>query len=251
MRRPLQGVGNIVRFNWPFYLLVVILLLAIMVLGTLTHGYIKLVMIAVGACILLPMAISLFVSLYVYDLSGLYDLRWLKHASIKSDGHFANIHAGFDETTLLLRERCTSASITIYDFYDPRLHTEASIRRARAAYPALPETIHITTSYIPAGDKSLDAIFLIFAAHEIRDIEECKHFLDECRRVLRPDGRVIVTEHLRDTANFVAYTIGAFHFFPLESWLSVFHRAGLRIERQFRINPFVTTFILIPDGTAL
>lgn len=247
----MQGVMNIVRFNWPFYVLASGLLICTVALALFTRDLAQILVVIGGAGILLPIAVSLLVSLYVYDLSGLYDLDWLGEIKLKADGHFANINAGFDETTLLLRQRYRQADIAVYDFYDPQRHTEASIRRARTAYPSLPETAAISTAHIPAADQSMDAVFLIFAAHEVRDDAERTRFMQECRRIVRPDGHVIVTEHLRDAANFAAYTIGFFHFFPLRSWLEVFRGAGLRVERQFLINPFVTTFILIPDGDTL
>ena len=82
------------------------------------------------------------------------------------------------------------------------------------------------------------------AAHEIRDRGERIGFFRGLRRVLRPHGRVIVTEHLRDFANIIAYSVGAWHFHPRGEWLATFDAAGFRVAREFRNNPFITTFIL-------
>ncbi len=37
-------------------------------------------------------------------------------------------------------------------------------------------------------------------------------FFNELNRVLKPNGQIVVTEHLRDLNNFLAYNIGFFHF---------------------------------------
>jgi hypothetical protein len=59
-----------------------------------------------------------------------------------------------------------------------------------------------------------------------------------------------VTEHLRDPANFLAYTIGFLHFHSRRTWLDTFQSAGLRVEREVKTTPFVTTFFLAKDGNS-
>ena len=58
------------------------------------------------------------------------------------------------------------------DFYEPQKHTEVSIKRARKAYPPSPDTKHVKSTLLPLADKSVDNLFVIFSAHEIRDSNE-------------------------------------------------------------------------------
>lgn len=249
LRKPFQGVKNIVRFNWHFYLPaaagVVLLFLATSFMPFPYSG------IALAVCILLlaSTTISLLVSLYVYDLSGLYELRWLDGLPITGNGKIASINAGFDETSVLLRQKFPGTELSAFDFYDPAKHTEVSIKRARRAYPAFPGTKEISTARIPAEDHSFDGIFLILAAHEIRSEEERIVFFRELGRTLSDNGTIIVTEHLRDLPNFLAYNIGFFHFISRSSWLRTFKNAKLKIVVEKKITPFITTFILEKDGT--
>src|SRR3954467_14181058 len=123
-----QGVTNIIRFNWHFYLIAI---------GCITgcfifHQYLLILL------IVLSTVVSLGVSWYVYDYSGLYDLGWMDFSSVH---HILNINAGFDETSALLSRKYSSASLTVLDFYDPAKHTEVSIERARKAYGPYPGTI--------------------------------------------------------------------------------------------------------------
>ncbi|MCB2407893.1 class I SAM-dependent methyltransferase [Hymenobacter lucidus] len=248
MRKPLEGVWNVVRFNWHFYGLAAG---ALLVLAAVAAGrpawrpYCLLLMLLAGG----PLLVSLLVSYYVYDRSALYKLSWLP-AQLPAGAQLVNIHAGFDETSSLLQQRFAPVPLRVFDFYDPALHTEVSIRRARAAYPAFPGTQPATPAALPLPAASISYVFVLLAAHEIRSEEQRVVFFRELRRVLAPGGRVVVVEHLRDAANFWAYTIGFLHFYSRSTWLRAFGAAGLTLVQEKKITPFVSAFILAHDGAA-
>jgi hypothetical protein len=158
--------------------------------------------------------------------------------------NIVNIHAGFDETSTVIRKTFPESSLLVLDFYDPFKHTEISIERARKAYPSFEGTVKITTSKLSIATAFVDVIFNIFALHEVRDRAERIHFLKQQAAALGNEGAVVVIEHLRDIPNFLAYNIGFFHFFSAGEWTSNFHHAGLFIERKFTITPFIMVFIL-------
>ncbi|MFN0277090.1 MAG: class I SAM-dependent methyltransferase [Pyrinomonadaceae bacterium] len=248
MRGPFQGVSNIVRFNWPFYMLSVSALITLSFVYFFSTGILSML-----AGIFLVMTAfatfsSLFVSWYIYDLSELYSLNWLGDVGA-GDIAIVNINAGFDETSVLLSERYKGAELIVYDFFDPLKHTEPSIRRARRAYPPYPSTQPVSINHIPLQNDSVDSIFAIMSAHEIRDSKERVEFFAQLERILSPDGNLIVVEHLRDTANLMAYNIGAFHFHSRATWKSTFEAASLNIRKEVRITPFVTAFFLGKNGT--
>ncbi len=248
VRKPLQGTLNIIRFNWHLYFLAIIGLMGLSTAAYFTDGIDRTIFIVAAAVTFLSLFVSLAVSFYVYDLSGFYDLKWLDEILIKESGKAANINAGFDETTELLKKKFPLIEIFALDFYDPEKHTEISIERARKAYPRSEEIRRITTTNISLENNSLDTIFLIFAAHEIRNTDERKAFFAELSRILKTDGKVVVTEHLRDAANFLAYNIGSFHFHTRSVWNETFASANLEVEREIKISSFVTTFVLKRNG---
>lgn len=245
IRTPAQGVCNILRFNWPFFALALAILLGLILGALLTSGVLRWLLVAAVFAALLPVAISLFVSWWVYDHSNLYRLDWLDNIPQLKLGRVLNIHAGFDETSALLAPRVDA--LIVFDFYDSSVHTEASIRRARRAYPPYAGAKTVKTRALPLADLSVDAAFVIFSAHEIRDDAERAAFFNELARVLKPGGTIVVTEHLRDIYNALAYTAGVFHFLPRRAWQKTFKSAGLRVRTTFQITPFVTTFVLQPD----
>lgn len=243
MRKPLQGVWNIIRFNWHFYAIAFGALLFFLIIANYLHLQYLYILCAL---IFAPILISLVASFYVYDWSGLYDLKWIE--TDNSEKIIVNINAGFDETSALLNDKFETAELIALDFYNPQTHTEISIKRARKAYPPFPNTQAVTTENLPLSNNSADKIFVILSAHEIRNDAERVRFFKELRRTLKPNGQIYVTEHLRDTANFLAYNIGFFHFFSRGSWLKVFANSNLNIEREKKLTPFISTFILNKNG---
>lgn len=248
LRKPFQGVRNIVRFNWHFYVFAAVAIIAILLLQ-FNFKPLRIPGNIIIILILFPTIISLGVSAYIYDISGLYKLSWLNNSGDTDGESIVNINAGFDETSLLIKNRFENCDLIVADFYDPGKHTEVSIRRARKAYPVFPGTIQVSTGILPFENVSADKILAIFSAHEIRNSEERITFFKELNRTLKPSGKIYVTEHLRDAANFLAYNIGFFHFYSKASWLRIFHMADLIISKEIKITPFVTTFILEKNGT--
>lgn len=248
VRKPWQGVGNIIRFNRHFFALALLSVVGLLSAGLLLPGLFSTLACLVAAAILISTLLSLSVSAYVYDFSRLYAFDWLNDVPVHPQAKAVNVHAGFDETSHLLQRKFALRDLVVFDFYNPVQHTEMSIRRARKAYPPYPGTQVVTTTRLPLPDASADTVFAIFAAHEIRDAGERVAFFKEIRRILQPGGRVIVTEHLRDAPNFIAYNIGCFHFLPRSAWLSAFRQAGLAVAQTFKVTPFITTFILAHHG---
>jgi ubiquinone/menaquinone biosynthesis C-methylase UbiE len=250
MRKPFQGVWNIIRFNWQFYVLAIISIVVLFLLRNHFNAVLRaacdiLVVVIIGSTL-----ISSVVSWYIYDFSDLYKLSWLDNLAIKGNGKIANINAGFDETSILIKSKFANSELLVFDFYDPAKHTEVSIKRARKAYSPFPNTQQVRTNHLPLQDNSTNTVFAILSAHEIRNDDERNLFFKELHRVLTATGQIIVTEHLRDTANLLAYNIGFFHFHSRTTWLNTFHNAGLRVTGEIKITPFITTFILDKNGTA-
>jgi SAM-dependent methyltransferase len=246
-RRPFQGVWTIIRFNWHFHAIAIAAIAVLWVVAVNLSGWAALVCALLAGAAAFTVLMSLLATWHAYDASGLYQLEWLA-PELDHARHVANIHAGFDETSVLLKSAFPDITWHIFDFYNPAKHTEISIRRARKAQTPSPDTLAIHTYHIPLADASLDRALLMLAAHEIRDHDERVAFFRELKRVIAPDGRVIVTEHLRDIANIAAFSIGAWHFHRREEWLATFHDAGFRIAREFRNNLLITTFLLEPDA---
>lgn len=250
IRKPFQGVSNIIRFNWHYYLFSLTFVVILLFIHNDFNATLRIAVNVLVFLILFSTIISLIVSFYIYDLSDLYKLSWLNNLKHSDKEKIININAGFDETSNLLKSKFGNCELLAADFYDPAKHTEVSIKRARKAYQPFPNTRQVSTNHLPVEDNSTNKVFSILSAHEIRNDEERVTFFKELKRVLVASGQIIVTEHLRDTANFLAYNIGFFHFHSKATWLKTFHSSGLKVAKELKITPFITTFILEKNGTA-
>ena len=154
-----------------------------------------------------------------------------------------NLHAGLDESTPALR-RLLGGSGRTFDIYRADAMPERSIARARRRAATDATTQPADFANLPVESGSVDAAFLLFAAHELRDARDRLALFLELRRALRPGGRVFLCEHLRDAWNFAAFGPGFLHFLPRAAWTRVAAESRFDVEREFAITPFVRAFVL-------
>ncbi|RSC95959.1 class I SAM-dependent methyltransferase [Tenacibaculum singaporense] len=242
-RRKFQGVLNILSFNRHFYYIGLIALLVV-VLGHYLFSYNDYLKWFLVVVIIYGLLAPLLVSAYVYDFSKYYDFKWVDNITLKGNNNLVNINAGFDETSFILKNKFQSSNLQVFDFYDQTRHTEQAIKRARKVSRVYPGTKSISTGKIPLKDSSIDILFLLSAAHEVRSNEEKELLFNECFRVLKKHGKVLVVEHLRDLPNFLAFSIGFMHFFSKKTWKSVFDKANIKLEEEIKLTPFMSVFVL-------
>lgn len=243
-RKKFQGVENIIRFNWHFYVLALAIMLIVFVTGIFLKGFVHDLFITVGIAALMSVFLSLVVSYYIYDYSDLYQFSWMSSCFSGNLRSILSINAGFDETSKIIADKFPEAILVKGDFYNPERHTEPSIERARRAYPPESDIILLDTRILEFQSGQFDLIFLIFAAHEIRISSERILFFKELKRILTDNGRIIIIEHLRDIPNFIAFNFGFFHFYGRSEWINTFDESALLIETENKLTPFIRKFIL-------
>jgi Methyltransferase domain len=242
-RRNFQGVLNILSFNRHFYVFGLIAL-TLIIISFLAFNWSTFLLWIVIFAFLYGLIMPLIVSAYVYDFSGYYNFDWLKNYKFTdAEGkQILNINAGFDETSFIIKNKFPKSDLQVFDFYNAKQHTEPAIIRARKVSLVYPNTQQIVSNSIPLKDNSVDLIFLLSAAHEIRTQDEKIEFLKECNRVCKLTANVIMIEHLRDFPNFVAFTIGFTHFFSKSTWKKAFQGAGFSTFTEQKFTPFMSIF---------
>ncbi|MEP6465206.1 MAG: methyltransferase [Parafilimonas sp.] len=246
-RKPFQGILNVIRFNWHFYALALASVSLLIVLGYFTNHTFQPLIFILSILILISILFSIAATFYVYDYSNLYSFDWLNF-KLNKDDIIINITAGFDETSFILLNKFSLNQLLVLDFYDPINHTEISIERARKQNRIFPGTRVIQTSNVSLNENSVDCIFIILAAHEIRSKEEKIIFFKQLYSSLKLKGKIVIVEHLRNIKNFIGYNIGFFHFFSKKSWKSVFELSGFSILEEMKVATFITVFVLQKNG---
>jgi SAM-dependent methyltransferase len=245
-RAPYHGVLQIFCLNWPYYFTGAVMLIALAATLALLplNGILiaaALTAIAVDAYFI---AASLLISHYVYDRSELYRFEWLKRLFPVPPRRWVNIHSGLDETTALLRALFPDTFTNTFDIYDPAVMTEGSIARALKQKTGDLYSEHADYARLPLNYAECDAIFLLLAAHEIREPEGRLRFFRELQRVTAPGGLVVIAEHLRDAWNFAAFGPNVWHVLPRPEWLRLAREAHFTVQEEFKVTPFVRVFVL-------
>jgi SAM-dependent methyltransferase len=246
-RGPFEGVLQIVRYNWSLYVAAIFGSAVVVGFVVVTHPPTVLAgLLILGAiAAIFWLALSLAVSHYVYDRSDLYRWQWIRERIAPNPGHVVNIHAGLDETSLALQEMYPAAEVTILDIYDPAEMPEPSIERARREARAMLASVNADFRTLPLQTASADLVTVIFVAHELRRPTSKEAFFRELARVIKPGGRVLLVEHLRDAWNLLAFGPGAFHFFPRSEWLRVADATGFRLSEEVSRTVFVRALVFV------
>lgn len=249
MREKWQGMMTIARFNWPFYVAAVAVLIAALC-GLLLFRAPELKLVC-GAALLAATYFlfgSLCVSHLIYDRSDLYRWNWIDRALRNAPRRdFIFCHSGFDESSEALREKLGDVGWQVLDHFNEPQMTEASIRRARRMFPPTASTLPAPHNHWPVSAGCADVVFGLLAIHEFRSEAERSEWFSEARRCLRKEGegRAVIVEHVRDLANFLAFGPGFLHFHSPGSWRKDWERAGFRSLDEFRITPWVRVFVLV------
>jgi SAM-dependent methyltransferase len=236
-------MSQIVAFNWPKLAGAVLAVAAALVVTGLARGMVAAVGGVVAGGLSWFLGASLAVSWWVYDRSDLQDWRWLR-PMLAGAGSWASVHAGFDDAGPAL-PAALGAPAAVVDMSPMLGRVSPSLRRARRLHPAAGAG-RLAVDGLPLGTSSMDAVVLVFSAHEVRERRRREALFSELRRVVRPGGRVVLVEHLRDAVNVAAFGLGAWHFRTRASWVAVGRRCGLRLEDEAAMTAFVRALVLCP-----
>ena len=242
-REAFQGVRQIVMFNWPLYALAMAALASTsFVIQRVPDGWAGRNVLCAGAGLAsFWIAASLAVSWFVYDRSPLMTGRWIPGALGIRPRTWLNLHAGLDEWTPALRALLPESHGRTLDIFDQGAMSESSISRARRDAQ---RSEHADFRHLPAASGAVDAVFLVFCAHELRAHAARCELFGEVSRVLACGGRVIVVEQLRDWRSFLAFGPGFLHFHSDGAWRRCFAHARLPIVVESSVTPFVRVFVL-------
>ncbi len=245
LRGPADGAWQVVRVNWPKYTLGVFIILCLIALSTLSSlpSLVRLVLLFGASLAAWWTGMSVIASFWVYDLRQALDCWWAVPHAPAGLHRYVNIHSGLDQTSIPLHFLFPDAAGITLDIYDPALMSEPSITLARRLYPPQYPQIQARFDNLPVDTSSVDAVFLVFAAHELRTDANREALLAEAWRILGAGGRLFLAEHPRDLATFGCFGPGFLHFFSHKTWEQNLANAGFKSGRQFSLTPFASVWV--------
>ena len=232
-----SGALRIFTYNWPIYVGTWTFAIGSALVAQRLPSPLALLALSASAVAIVWSFASLLISAYVYDWSALSGGTWVSELLGKPET-WATIHAGLDaevDVDAALGPGCVAR----LDIFDAELMTSPSIARARTRTPPVHAVVPCKATALPLADASCDAIVVAFTAHEIRDDKAREAFFSELRRALKPEGRALVVEHLRDLPNFMAFGPGFLHFVARTEWRRLVALARLDVVREARVTPWV------------
>ncbi len=196
---------------------------------------------------------SLLVSHWIYDRSDWPEGGWLQTALGGGEPQrVLNVHAGFDETSERLRRWLPGTEVISLSLFDPLRLTERSIHRAASYRPSATDELVGSPEHWPLPKSSFDLVCFLLSAHEYRTGQERSDLLLRAKEALnqRVESRVVIAEHVRDLANFIAFGPGFTHFHSVARWTEAWTAAGLVLETSQRVTPFLRVWTLRPVASS-
>ena len=240
-RRPATPF-DVISFNWPPFALGPLIAIAsgVAVLAILPSPVSFLFGVAAVAAVAATSA-ALVAVVWVFSVTAERRWGWVVGVA-DSPQAWLNVTTGFDDSTPTLTERLAGTRGSTIDVVETAAPLDGPQRLGRDRFPPTGRAATPATLESALRDVALDCAFLLMAAHEFDDAERLTLFTSIADR-LRPDGRLVVVEHLRDLPNTLAFGLGARHFQARETWLGLAHDAGLTTLQERSLSPFVRGFV--------
>jgi hypothetical protein len=241
---------TLARYNWPLYVfatLVAIVGIALCLAATSTT--IRLLG-GVAALVAVWFATASFLAFHaMFDRSSLLRGTWLPELLEKAPEKWVQISVCLEETTLPMNQLFPAAEGVLLDIFSPSVMTEPAVTRARARSQN-DHAVAVTPASLGVADEWADATVIMLAAHEVRNAAMRESLFRELSRITAAGGRIVVVEHLRNFAAFLAFGPGFFHFLPRSEWIRLSTQSGMRLISESSITPFVHVFVFKPHTAA-
>ena len=228
--------------HWPAYIgLYAGLVLAMVLLGVgLASGWYAFVPFALAILIVAGyfLVAALWTVYQLHDGPGPKPMDVLvDYAQLRPEDRVVCIDLGLRLTAVRIAQRLTAGQVTVIDVYNPQSNPGAALRRARARArkpgpdPRL-EWIDGGIQLLPLPDRSVRLVFMDQVLSEFWLPEERTILLEEVRRILVPEGRLLLAERNRGRSNLLFTGLVTSSWTPAEAWRDALIKADFRIQRE-------------------
>ena len=241
-KRDLRATRHHVQIHWPAYFgLYGALVVSVILVGLgVAFGWYALVPFALALILVAAYLLaSLFWTAYqLHDGPGpdVMDLL-ISYSQVPPDARVVCIDLGLRLTAVRIAQRLTTGQVTVVDVFNPQSNTGAALRRARARAwkPAADPRLNWVDGRIdllPVPDRSISVVFMNQVLAEFWLPEERQRLLNEVRRVLIPEGRLLVAERVRSTSTHVLTRLPTSGYPSAAHWRALLTGTDFTIQRE-------------------
>lgn len=244
------GTQRTVRAHWPSYAATYAALVAVL-LGlalSFARGWfgLALLLVLTAAAILYFLLASLRAIAIVRDQPEndiAHNLFVMSQA--RPTDELAIVDLGVRRTAVAIASRLTTGQLVVLDVYHPQRTPGQPLVRLRAdaphqiADPRL-EWYDCPISLLPLPDESVTAVFLPEILSQFAERGDHAILLREIRRILRPEGQLLLAERTRTRANQLAFGPAALHLLPDDYWRTLLTSAGFTIRTEKQPSQLIT-----------
>lgn len=236
------GTLNAVYARWPFFAALYSgIVMALVIIGVSAEkGWIGLVPLSLAIIIVLVyfFLASLWSIHLQYDRDGFNTHHILfEMGQIQADDVFVCVDLGFRRRAISIAHRLTTGAAIVIDVYNPQLNPNRALTRYRSRMTLPPPDPRLVwrngrSDMLPLPDKSVTAVFLCQVLSEYWQEGDRLQLLQEVRRVLSENGRLLLAEQMRTPTAWLLKGPGALALDPVEEWRDLLQKAGFRIRTE-------------------
>jgi len=191
---------------------------------------------------------SLWAAHNLYDVGGLRPHHMLfDMAQLQSSDSLVYVDLGLRHQAIEIGRRLTTGKVLVIDVYKPQWTDSRALVRARGRMLHAPddpryEWYAADISLFPIPDGSVAAVILCQVLSNFWQDGDRLRLLKEVHRVLIPNGRVLVAERTRSTANWLVRGPAALALRRTEYWRALLAQADLRVRSDRDLGGLIHCF---------
>jgi SAM-dependent methyltransferase len=243
-----RGLLRYLYAHWPTYaVLYGGLLASLLLMGVAAdRGWYGLIPLALAVFLILGYFIvaSLWAAHQIYDRLKPHHLLF-DMGQLRETDRFAYLGLGLREQVYDLSRRLTTGRIVVVDLYNPQWTTGNGVARLRLrARPPLPDprlnwqTGQVTL--LPLPDESVPVVIVCETASAFWQHGDRLALLQEARRVLSKNGRLLLAERTRSRTNWLTLGPAAVDLETAGYWRRLLLESGFQVEREQVLSDLIT-----------
>lgn len=154
---------------------------------------------------------------------------------------------GLRDTPIQLSRRLTRGHLDAIDVYNPRAAPGSVLARQRRPTPPSLRDPRLTwlegsIDLLPLPDASVQLVAMSYTLVEFWQHGDRSRLLREIRRILRPEGHLLLAEPARTRTQLLMLGPAALRLPPPEYWRQQLRDAGFNITREQNVNGYYFCF---------